>query len=172
MEEADEADGQISKAVMISEPLRVRSWWRSSPGTMSLTDVETVLYPPSARGSRPRRLRAGRRSWAGSRSGRPTPPTCSWPCGSWWCGCVGPGPHLGNCRKVHPPGGLNRLDGAPHPPPVRGVDAREGWDILPGQGTSCASLGGCERCWGCVKASGRMWVDTLASLTGGPHDPR
>ena len=37
MEEADEADGQISKVVMISEPLRVRSWWRSSPGTMSLT---------------------------------------------------------------------------------------------------------------------------------------
>ena len=24
--------------------------------------------------------------------------------------------------------------GAPHPPPVRGVDARDGWDILPGQG--------------------------------------
>ena len=42
--------------------------------------------------------------------------------------------HLGSCRKVHPPGGLNRLDGAPHPPPVRGVDARDGWDILPGQG--------------------------------------
>ena len=42
--------------------------------------------------------------------------------------------HLGSCRKVHPPGGLNRLDGAPHPPPVRGVDARDGWDFLPGQG--------------------------------------
>ena len=47
--------------------------------------------------------------------------------------------------------------------------------VSPGAGSRdsrCTSLGGCEQGWGCVKASGRMWVDTLASLTGGLHDPR
>ena len=31
--------------------------------------------------------------------------------------------HLSGCGEVHPGGDLNRLDSAPHPPPMRGVDA-------------------------------------------------
>ena len=43
-------------------------------------------------------------------------------------------PHyLGGAGEVDPGGGLDGLDGAPHPPPVAGVDARDGRDVLPGQ---------------------------------------
>ena len=42
--------------------------------------------------------------------------------------------HLGGAGEVDPRGGLDGLDGAPHPPPVAGVDARDGRDVLPGQG--------------------------------------
>lgn len=41
--------------------------------------------------------------------------------------------HLGGAGEVDPGGGLDGLDGAPHPPPVTGVDARDGRDVLPGQ---------------------------------------
>ena len=41
--------------------------------------------------------------------------------------------HLGGAGEVDPGGGLDGLDGAPHPPPVAGVDARDGRDVLPGQ---------------------------------------
>ena len=34
------------RAAMISGPLRVRSWWRSSSKTTSRTDVEPVLDSP------------------------------------------------------------------------------------------------------------------------------
>ena len=42
--------------------------------------------------------------------------------------------HLGSGGEAHPGGGLDGLDGAPHPPTVAGVDARDGWDALAGQG--------------------------------------
>ena len=41
--------------------------------------------------------------------------------------------HLGGAGEVDPGGGLDGLDGAPHPPAVTGVDARDGRDVLPGQ---------------------------------------
>ena len=41
--------------------------------------------------------------------------------------------NLSRCGEVHPLGCLDGLDGAPHPPPVAGVDARDGRDLLPGQ---------------------------------------
>lgn len=41
--------------------------------------------------------------------------------------------HLGGCGEAHPGGGLDGLDGASHPPPMRGVDARDGRDALPGK---------------------------------------
>ena len=37
---------RLRRAAMISGPLRVRSWWRSSSKTTSLTDVELVLDSP------------------------------------------------------------------------------------------------------------------------------
>ena len=49
------------------------------------------------------------------------------------CGASDPH-HLGGAGQVDPLGGLDGLDGAPHPPPVAGVDARDGRDVLPGQG--------------------------------------
>ena len=39
--------------------------------------------------------------------------------------------HLGGAGQVDPGGRLDRFDGAPHPPPVTGVDARDGRDVLP-----------------------------------------
>ena len=37
---------RLRRAAMISGPLRVRSWWRSSSKTTSRTDVEPVLDSP------------------------------------------------------------------------------------------------------------------------------
>ena len=37
---------RLRSAAMTCGPLAVRSWWRSSSKTTSLTDVESVLYPP------------------------------------------------------------------------------------------------------------------------------
>ena len=48
------------------------------------------------------------------------------------CGASDPD-HLGGAGEVDPGGGLDGLDGAPHPPAVTGVDARDGRDVLPGQ---------------------------------------
>ena len=37
---------RLRRAAMFSGPLRVRSWWWSSPVTTSRTDVERVVYLP------------------------------------------------------------------------------------------------------------------------------
>ena len=41
--------------------------------------------------------------------------------------------HLGGAGEVHPLGGLDDLEGAPHPPPVGAVGGGDGRDVLPGQ---------------------------------------
>lgn len=41
--------------------------------------------------------------------------------------------HLSRLREVDPGGSLDRLDGTSHPPPARGVNARDGRDVLPGK---------------------------------------
>ena len=41
--------------------------------------------------------------------------------------------HLGGAGEVHPSGGLDDLEGAPHPPAVSGVDPADGRHVLPGQ---------------------------------------
>ena len=40
----------------------------------------------------------------------------------------------GRLRGSPPGRGLDGHDGASHPPPVSGIDPRDGWDSLPGQG--------------------------------------
>ena len=42
--------------------------------------------------------------------------------------------NLSGCGEVHSLGCLDGLDGAPRPPPVAGVNARDGRDLPPGQG--------------------------------------
>ena len=41
--------------------------------------------------------------------------------------------HLGGAGEVHPLGGLDDLEGAPHPSAVSGVDPADGRHVLPGQ---------------------------------------
>ena len=41
--------------------------------------------------------------------------------------------HLGGAGEVHPPGGLDGLEGASHPPSVGAVGGGDGRDVLPGQ---------------------------------------
>ena len=41
--------------------------------------------------------------------------------------------HLGGAGEVHPLGGLDDLEGAPHPPPVGAVGGGQGRHVLPGQ---------------------------------------
>ena len=41
--------------------------------------------------------------------------------------------HLCGAGEVHPPGGLDGLEGAPHPPPVGAVGDGQGRDVLPGR---------------------------------------
>ena len=41
--------------------------------------------------------------------------------------------HLGGAGEVHPLGGLDDLEGAPHPPPVGAVGDGRGRDVLPGR---------------------------------------
>ena len=40
--------------------------------------------------------------------------------------------HLGGREEAHPLRGLDRLDGAPHPPTVGALDRGGGWDVLIG----------------------------------------
>ena len=109
---------RLHRAAMISGPLAVRSWWRSSSKMTSLTDVESVLDSPVPLdpGRDDLGLGIGHREGADQVDHLNMLPALD-----------GPGAseldHLRSPGEVHPLRDLEGLDGAPHPPTVRGVDA-------------------------------------------------
>ena len=106
--------------------LPTRNWWRSSPVTTSRTQWRrfSMVQCPRAQAA----TCSGRASVGGREQNRVDhldvlPPLDG-------SGAADPD-HLGGAGEVDPRGGLDGLDGAPHPPAVTGVDARDGRDVLP-----------------------------------------
>ena len=106
------------RAAMISGPLRVLSWWRSSSKTTSRTDVETVLDPPVPADPGGNLLGLGVGHGQGAHQVDHLDALAAFD-GSGAADLD----HLSRPREVHPLRDLEGLDGAPHPPTVRGVDA-------------------------------------------------
>ncbi|WP_299058872.1 hypothetical protein [uncultured Actinomyces sp.] len=76
--------------------------------------------------------------------------------------------HLGSPGEVHPGGSLEGLDGASHPPPMTGVDARDGRDVLPGQLLECPANTGLVVLDG-EKVVTTLIVDPLGGVYLGVH---
>ena len=109
---------RLRSAAMISGPLAVRSWWRSSSKMTSLTDVESVLDSPVPLdpGRDDLGLGIGHRQGAARVDHLNMLPALDGPGASGL-------DHLRSPGEVHPGGSLDGLDSTPHPPTVTGVDA-------------------------------------------------
>ena len=109
---------RLRRVAMTCGPSRVRSWWRSSSKMTSLTDVESVLYPPVS-------LDPGRDGLGlGVGHGQGADQVDHLDALAAFDGSGAADlDHLRRPREVHPLRDLEGLDGAPHPPTVRGVDA-------------------------------------------------
>ena len=121
------------RAAEIEGPLRVRSWWRSSPVTMSL-----IQWRRLAMSQCPRVQAAicSGRAWSMGREQNRVDDL-----GGLLLAAAalvdGAGAadldHLCGAGEVHPPGGLDGFEGASHPPPVGAVGGGDGRDVLPGR---------------------------------------
>lgn len=86
--------GQVTFRVAITcGPLGVGSWSILVEDYVSYP-VESVLYLPVPLGPGGDHLGLGIGHGQGADPGRLSQPNCSWPCGFWWLGCVGPEQHV------------------------------------------------------------------------------
>ena len=124
---------RLRRAAMIWGPLRVRSWWRSSPVTTSRTQWRRFSMAQCPRAQEA--TSSGGASVMGREQNRvdhlggPPPAAAALVDG---CGAADPH-HLGGAGQVDPGGGLDGLDGAPHSAPVGAVGDAGGGHVLPGQ---------------------------------------
>ncbi len=120
---------RLRRAAMTCGPLRVRSWWWSLSKTRSRTQWRRFSIPQC-----PWIQAATASGWASVMRREKTRVDHLDALPTFEGAGASDLEHLGSGGEAHPGGGLDGLDGAPHPPTVAGVDARDGWDALPGQG--------------------------------------
>ena len=116
---------RLRRAAMVSGPLQVLSWWRSSSKTTSRIQWRRFSIPQC-----PRPQAATASGWA-SVTGREHARVDHFDTLAAFDGSGAADlDHLSRPREVHPLRGLDGLDGAPHPPTVGALDRGDGWDVL------------------------------------------